>query len=91
MFTTPGVAPWAMSRKVSSVGGPSGRAGIAAAAAGSAERARAGWGRIWVVTTAPRSMAAMATEKKEAIVRVRVFIEPAPSSVPARRSAPRAR
>jgi hypothetical protein len=41
------------------------------------------------VTTAPSSMAAMATEKKEAIVRVRVFIElgpPCPRSVLERRA-----
>ena len=53
-----------------------------AAVAGSGERAIAACGFIWVVTTAPSSIAAMATEKNEAIVRVRVFIELGPPACP---------
>src|SRR5687768_1148263 len=73
MFTTPLVWRRATSRNVSRVNGPCGR-GTAAAAIGSAGRAMAVSGRIWDVTTAPSSMAAMATVKNEAMVRVRMFI-----------------
>src|SRR6185295_13298312 len=57
--------------------GPPVRAGDApCASSGSTDRASALRGcLIWVVTTAPRSMAAMATLKNEAIVWVRVVIE----------------
>ena len=53
-----------------------------ASAAGSRFRASAAVGRwIWFVTTAPNSMAAIATEKNDAIVRLRVFIDLEPPSL----------
>ena len=86
MFTTPLVCSRATSRNVSRVSGPWGRgtaAVTAAAMRGSAGRAMAVPGWIWVVTTAPSSMAAMATVKNEAMVRVRMFIGSKPPGLAA--------
>ncbi len=80
MLTTPAVWRREISLKVSRVIDPPGPTG-AGEAAGSRLRASAAIGRwIWLVTTAPNSIAAMATEKNDAIVRLRVFIDLEPPS-----------
>src|SRR5262249_8855748 len=79
---TPAVWRFEISLKVSRVIDPPGPTG-AGDAAGSRFRAWAAAGRwIWFVTTAPNSMAAMATEKNDAIVRLRVFIDLEPPRSP---------